>query len=610
MWLTIKDYLSKLIQGQLYQQLRAKTVSLWADLADQEHYRRQWLGFQQRFSLFSQQPIFTQSMLVLFVGGSCALILSVLPGVSHIEQRLVVWRAVAPAANSSAELVQIQVQEHQAEDLLHFLESLPPVKAIGLDTPIFYSAAWLKALQSIQQKKDLPLVLAAQLDLNKKALHLLKSPDLVQGVAYYPEASSGLQEIPAQFIYRSAQRQARQQQPAYVHQLLRVRGSAKVLPDQAYVLQSTEATAVSLEQALLQPERWQQKTLFIQGGQSSPVSHLKLTAALMQNQYLSHPDLLNQIIPVLLMVAVLLLLGVTLKWGLLVSVLAILTLIFSYFSLNLLLLRHFQIWLDLLIPLGAVLSSASALILYFQRTEGRARQQLYSTIRRHLPDDIARNLLEKQGENLVQNTRRVVTVMFTDIQGFSRMGEKLPSDQIIQILNEYLTAMTEIIFAYHGSLDKYIGDGIMAVFGNIGSNNPRQDAYYAVKAALEMQVKMAELQKKWMDEGIRPIQIRIGINTGEALVGYVGHPRRRELTVIGDTVNTTARIEKLNKQYRTHILISHGTYEYVKDMFIVSALGEEQLKGKSTTVMVYEVKGCNAQGSEDSTGSQPVEMQS
>lgn len=234
-------------------------------------------------------------------------------------------------------------------------------------------------------------------------------------------------------------------------------------------------------------------------------------------------------------------------------------------------------------------------MLHFHRTEGQNLRELFSTYRHHLPDQVVRTLMEQQGDGLTQNERRIVTVMFTDIQGFSRMGEKLPPDQIIQILNEYFAAMTDIVFANKGSLDKYIGDGLMAVYGNIGSNNPRQDAHYAVKTALEMQDKMAELQKKWMKEGIRPIQIRIGINTGEALVAHVGHPRRKEVTVIGDTVNTAARIEKLNKQYHTHILISHSTYEYVKDRSEVRPLGEEQLAGKSSSVMVYELKGWKAQ---------------
>lgn len=600
---TIKDYLTKLVQGSAFQDLKARTLKYGELLLPQERYHRYWLAFQQRFRRFSQQALYSQSLLVLFVGGSCLLILSLLPGVSELEQGLVVWRAAADETPSN-DLILIQVHEQQGEELLALLKALPPVKAIGLDTPSFYTAEWLQALQELCQKQKLPLVLAAKLDLKKRALHLIKSAGLVQGVAYYPEAVVGLQQVPAQFVYRSSKSQQMQQRPSYVYQLLKINKLAQPLPERAYVLQGPEVAALSLEEALLHPERLQQKMLFIQAGSSTPPPHLNAAAALINQKYFSHPGLFNQMIPILLMIAVLALLVFTLKWGLLVSALAVLTLVFSYFSLNLLLLRHFYIWLDLLIPLATLLSSASALIYYFQRTEGRARQQLYSAIRRHLPDDIARNLLEEQGDNLVQNTRRVVTVMFTDIQGFSRMGEKLPSDQIIEILNEYLTAMTEIIFAYHGSLDKYIGDGIMAVFGNIGSNNPRQDAYYAVKAALEMQLKMADLQKKWMDEGIRPIQIRIGINTGEALVGYVGHPRRRELTVIGDTVNTTARIEKLNKQYRTHILISHGTYEYVKDMVVVSALGEEQLQGKSTTVMVYEVKGWN--DPKDNTKPEPV----
>lgn len=323
--------------------------------------------------------------------------------------------------------------------------------------------------------------------------------------------------------------------------------------------------------------------------------HAYALAGLLDGKAYTRPQFLNALMPVLLPLLGLGVLLLTLRWGLLKALGCLSLLLIAYVIFNALIFRAMAVWLDLIIPVFATLAGTSAVMLHFHRTEGQNLRELFSTYRRHLPDQVVRTLMEQQGDGLTQNERRIVTVMFTDIQGFSRMGEKLPPDQIIQILNEYFAAMTDIVFANKGSLDKYIGDGLMAVYGNIGSNNPRQDAHYAVKTALEMQDKMAELQKKWMKEGIRPIQIRIGINTGEALVAHVGHPRRKEVTVIGDTVNTAARIEKLNKQYHTHILISHSTYEYVKDRSEVRPLGEEQLAGKSSSVMVYELKGWKAQ---------------
>lgn len=266
-----------------------------------------------------------------------------------------------------------------------------------------------------------------------------------------------------------------------------------------------------------------------------------------------------------------------------------LTALLIYFSANTLLFGRTHIHLNLFAPLLAYSLSSLFIWIRYMQTEGKILRERFYSFRRQLPDETAKALME-QPESLI-NERKIVTVMFTDIRGFSRMGEMLPPDQIIQILNEYMTVMTDIVFDNKGTLDKYIGDGLMAVYGNIGRNNPKEDAYCAVKTALEMQEAMVHLQRKWMDQGMRPIQIRIGINTGDALVGYVGHPERKEMTVIGDTVNTTARIEKLNKQYHSQILISHSTYQYVKDTMEVHPIGKEKLKGKSSSVMVYEVKG-------------------
>lgn len=194
----------------------------------------------------------------------------------------------------------------------------------------------------------------------------------------------------------------------------------------------------------------------------------------------------------------------------------------------------------------------------------------------------------------IQNERKQVTVMFTDIQGFTKMGENLPPDHVMGLLNEYLSEMTDIIFENHGSLDKYIGDGIMAVYGKIGKNQPHQDAYHAVKTALEMQAKMEDLQRSWMTKKRKPFRIRIGIHSGEAVIGYVGHLAHKEITVIGDTVNTAAHLEKLSKSFQSQLLISQNTYNYVKDLVEVTERGSHELKGKTKHVKVYEVKGWKA----------------
>lgn len=196
---------------------------------------------------------------------------------------------------------------------------------------------------------------------------------------------------------------------------------------------------------------------------------------------------------------------------------------------------------------------------------------------------------EKEYINVLKGERRVVSVLFSDIADFTSLSERLPTDQVVMILNEFLTRMTNIIFDNKGTLDKYTGDGVMAVFGNFGKVNIKENSIRAVKTALEMTHDLEDLQKKWINQGLMPLQIRIGICTGEVIVGNIGSPKQMDLTVIGDTVNTAARLEKMNKQLNTTILINKTTYEYVKDLVEVHSFGEHLLKGKNRKVEIFEV---------------------
>ena len=565
-------------------------------------------------------------LLTLLLSGVLSLCLNLLGPAQWLEARLFDMRGYF--ASQERELVPglhlLALQPDQQQELLQALDAIPAeaLDVLGLDVPVLSAPQMLKALEALSQRKGWRLVLSASPLLDKQGrLKGLRKPLLPDhlGLSYYPVDLDGrLRRLPLQLRYRAAAQRQVQQIDSFALAVYRASDLKKrprlplmqyfnypapqhvqpvlKLPQLQAAFSAAEARSAAPAVLLIAEADLAQagKTPF-DVAPTRLSMHAYAVSGLLQQQHYTRPALVNALLPLCLSLAGLLTLWLTLRWGRLMSGLAVLTLWLSALSLNILCFRYLQLWLDLLSPSLCLLASAACVMVLFERTEGQARQRLYSTFRRHLPDQKVRALMDKAGESLAQNERRVVTVMFTDIQGFSQMSEKLPSDQIIRILNEYLTAMTEIIFANQGSLDKYMGDGIMAVYGNIGSNNPKQDAYYAVKTALEMQDRMAELQKKWMNEGLRPIQIRIGINTGEALVGHVGHPDRKEVTVIGDTVNTTSRIEKLNKPYHTHILISHSTYEYVKEYARVQPLGEEQLKGKTSSVMVYEVRGWKAQ---------------
>ncbi|MBC7541254.1 MAG: adenylate/guanylate cyclase domain-containing protein [Candidatus Sericytochromatia bacterium] len=264
---------------------------------------------------------------------------------------------------------------------------------------------------------------------------------------------------------------------------------------------------------------------------------------------------------------------------------------------NVVLFRHADLWLWLVGPSAAAGLTGLACVTIASLDQFRNRRRVARFFRPYVSRQTVLALL-KDPENLptLKSERREVTVLFSDIAGFTSISERLPTEEVVQLLNEYLTAMTRIIFKNNGTLDKYIGDEVMAVFGNIGPNNPPDDAYRAVKSSIEMQEELGHLQEKWLAEGILPLQIRIGINSGEALVGNIGSPQQMDFTVIGDMVNTAKRLEGLNKAYNTNILISQATYNYVKDKVETRFLGPAPIKGRHEPVPVYGLLGWKQAG--------------
>ena len=183
--------------------------------------------------------------------------------------------------------------------------------------------------------------------------------------------------------------------------------------------------------------------------------------------------------------------------------------------------------------------------------------------------------------------KATVTVLFSDIRGFTSMSENMSAQQVSEILNEYFTEMEPIITKYNGIINKFIGDAVMAIFGE-----PIQDknhAANAVRCGYEMLVRVKELQQKWAEEGKPKIEIGIGINTGEVFVGNIGSINRMEYTVIGDTVNLASRLESYNKVYKTKMLISASTYETTRSFVDVIKISDVEIRGKSHKMDIYEV---------------------
>lgn len=183
--------------------------------------------------------------------------------------------------------------------------------------------------------------------------------------------------------------------------------------------------------------------------------------------------------------------------------------------------------------------------------------------------------------------RREMTVFFSDIAGFSTFSEKMEPEDLVNFLNQYLSAMTEIVIQQQGTLDKYEGDAIMAFWG--APIHLENHALLGCKAALLMQKKLEELKKGWADENHPDIFVRMGINTGPMVVGNIGGKNRFDYTVMGDNVNLASRLEGANKQYGTSLMISEQTYVYVKNDVIVRDLDLIIVKGKTKPINVYEL---------------------
>lgn len=200
---------------------------------------------------------------------------------------------------------------------------------------------------------------------------------------------------------------------------------------------------------------------------------------------------------------------------------------------------------------------------------------------------VVREVVRHKTEGSLTTSRRLVTVLFSDIRGFTSISEKIVAEQVAQMLREYLSEMTEIVFRHDGTVDKYIGDCIMALY-----NAPFEDPAHAVKAvqtALELQERTLAVSKRWEEKLGITIRSGVGINTGEAVVGTLGSKQRLEYTAVGDTINLGARLESLTKEYGATIIISDTTHALVKDRFVTKELGEVTVKGKTRPVKIYAV---------------------
>jgi len=248
---------------------------------------------------------------------------------------------------------------------------------------------------------------------------------------------------------------------------------------------------------------------------------------------------------------------------------------------------YFGVWLNMVYPLLALLTTYTAFTVYNYVTEEKEKRMIKGIFQHYVSAKLVDELIKNPAMLKLGGEKRVMTVFFSDIEGFTSISEQIPPEELVVLLNEYLTAMTDIILKYDGMVDKYEGDAIMAVWG--APVYFEDHAKKACFAALEMQKKLVELRKKWISEGKPEIHTRIGINTGEMIAGNMGSRDRMDYTVTGDAVNLASRLEGANKQYGTYTMISQYTLEYVKDYVIVRELDSIRVKGRFKPVKIYEL---------------------
>jgi len=245
-------------------------------------------------------------------------------------------------------------------------------------------------------------------------------------------------------------------------------------------------------------------------------------------------------------------------------------------------------WLNFTLPAGTLTANVMIVSLYRALVEEKEKRKVRSAFGQYLSPEVIRRLLVNP--QLVEPRKTEITVMFSDIRGFTTISEKLDAQDLAVFLNGYLSDMTKIVFDTQGTLDKYIGDAVMAFWG--APYEEPDHATNACNASLRMMKKVHALQKQWEAEGKPKLDIGIGLNSGPASVGNMGSALRYGYTALGDTVNLSSRLEGLNKEYGTHILVNESTYKAVNGAgYLFRELDIIRVKGKLQPVTIYELVG-------------------
>jgi adenylate cyclase len=245
-------------------------------------------------------------------------------------------------------------------------------------------------------------------------------------------------------------------------------------------------------------------------------------------------------------------------------------------------------WIPVTVPALALLFAFVGDLAWKYFVEGREKRQVKKLFSRYVSKDVYDQLVANPSLAALGGARRHMTVLFSDIRGFTTMSEKGTPEDVVAQLNQLFTRMVAVVFEHRGTVDKFVGDMIMALYG--APLDDADHAEHAVQTALAMIKTLHEMNEQWARDGKPQLDIGIGINTGDMIAGNVGSETIMSYTVIGDAVNLGARLESLNKDYGTRIIISEATRERLKGRYDIHPLGDVVVKGKSKPVAIFEVK--------------------
>ena len=309
---------------------------------------------------------------------------------------------------------------------------------------------------------------------------------------------------------------------------------------------------------------------------------------LLDGRSIERPEWMALVDVTLMLLVALLMLWLLPRFGVSGGALLTATLLAGYVAFALYLFRSQGLWLNLVFPsllVVALFATATLVSYFFTFSEKR---YLKLAFQHYVPPAVVEDLVSEAGALRLGGEKRELTVLFSDIRGFTTLSEGMQPEELVKLMNEYFTVMTDQVFAQRGSLDKYIGDAIMAVYGAPVAED--EHPLQACRSALAMLRSLEELLEKWRPKGLPAIGIGVGINTGQMVVGNMGSATRFNYTVVGDAVNLASRIESLNKNYGTSILISEYTYERVKGEFAdVREVDSVKVRGREQPVRLYEL---------------------